>query len=588
MNQCLDMFPLPIPEVVPNAKGAISSVRPAQGAQSASCGDFASVLSAESAATLADNISSVSSETTNLSKIALALLGQQPPMAAGKQMTISSKGAVDAVSPNAICNQDACQLDGELLLSVSTQNLQTGQSGAGDTIQTDPITGQTILPQMIDPALLTLATLQPQMTNAVDGEPSQTNMTDFLPLVFVPNDQGDAQVLLIPKAELKGSQTSSDAITAYLLQDSSATGGAVSSNIAQTAVSSELLIPVSLNLTQSQAEKLAALAQDSDTKMATVLPQPETIATKHNGVAQAALTALTTNSGQAQALDALLSGANVESMTVQLTVDPEKLVQWLESQTKVATKSQGSSAVTTTQAVNANDPTDELLSPVTDAAPKKETDLQDILSEPDSKRSHPDLVTNLQKEISSNTGLPKETIHNLSDSLSVSASAAGNQHVVNNAARVAVPTPVASPAAFEVPESARFQVSFDRMQIESLLKQGEIKLKLNPPELGHMKVELISTSDHVSAKFEITSEAAKRVVEYHLPQLRENLARAGIRVDQVEVVIHNDAQERQQPRYSDPQPQSQRAIVYDDSESETETIATPDLRVIAGGLNLLV
>jgi flagellar hook-length control protein FliK len=574
MNQCLDMFSLPIPEGAPNIKGVTLSVRPTQGAQPASCCDFASMLSAESALVAADNISSALVGTGHLNTMALALMGQQPLVATGEQVAVSSPCVTDAKRLNTFFDKSSFQLTGELLIGAPVQNIQTESNGL---VQAKSNTAEVALPQMGDSELLTPATIQPQMVTELECDTSQKMIPSFLSLVFVPEGQGDAQPVFLSKASLTNDEASADTITAYLLTNGRICDNTILPSVTGSTVSGQFLVPVSLNLTQPQIQKLTELVHNANPKGSDVVSLTAIATANKGSVAQGTLGTVAGNAGQGQVLNLLMAGANVETMTVQLTLDPEKLAQLLESRSTHVTP--------TAQPVNPSDPTNELLPPINDTTANKETNLQDILPDPKGQRTHPDLAANLQKEISSNTN---QTVNNLSNSFAAPLSLAESQHVTSNPEKVAIPAPLASPATVEVPESARFRVSFDRMQIESLLKRGEVKLKLNPPELGHMKVELTSSTDHVSAKFEITSEAAKRVVEYHLPQLRENLARAGVRIDQVEVVIHNDAQERQQPGYSDPQPKSQRAFVYDENESEPEATATPDPRVIAGSLNLLV
>ncbi len=79
-------------------------------------------------------------------------------------------------------------------------------------------------------------------------------------------------------------------------------------------------------------------------------------------------------------------------------------------------------------------------------------------------------------------------------------------------------------------DRTRFQIQFDRFQIDALLQRSEIKLQLHPAALGSMRVKLVSTSTEVTARFETTNENARAVVEQNLSQLREAWTKPGSRL----------------------------------------------------------
>jgi hypothetical protein len=95
------------------------------------------------------------------------------------------------------------------------------------------------------------------------------------------------------------------------------------------------------------------------------------------------------------------------------------------------------------------------------------------------------------------------------------------------------------------PEKPKFKIEFNRFQIDALLKRSEMRIQLHPSYLGTMNIKLVSTPQEMTARFETATEAARAAVEQNLPQLRENLERAGIKVDRVEVVV-DDQYSRQQ------------------------------------------
>jgi flagellar hook-length control protein FliK len=140
-------------------------------------------------------------------------------------------------------------------------------------------------------------------------------------------------------------------------------------------------------------------------------------------------------------------------------------------------------------------------------------------------------------------------------------------------------------------DKTKFRIQFDRFQIDALLQRSEIKLQLHPANLGSMRVKLVSTSQEVTARFETTSEAARIAVEQNLPQLRESLDKAGIKVDHVEVVLDEQRARQQQSHY-----QSQRKHTSDTDIADNATQKDPSeggggistaVQSMLGSLNLL-
>lgn len=64
---------------------------------------------------------------------------------------------------------------------------------------------------------------------------------------------------------------------------------------------------------------------------------------------------------------------------------------------------------------------------------------------------------------------------------------------------------------------------------------GPIRLRLHPPELGSLRVEVTVRNGAMSARLEAESETARNVLIEHLPALRERLAEHQVRVDRFEV-----------------------------------------------------
>jgi len=66
---------------------------------------------------------------------------------------------------------------------------------------------------------------------------------------------------------------------------------------------------------------------------------------------------------------------------------------------------------------------------------------------------------------------------------------------------------------------------------------GSIRLRLHPPELGSLRVELLVRDGALRARMEVENQAARTTILEHLPTLRERLAQQDIRIEQFEVEI---------------------------------------------------
>ncbi len=67
-------------------------------------------------------------------------------------------------------------------------------------------------------------------------------------------------------------------------------------------------------------------------------------------------------------------------------------------------------------------------------------------------------------------------------------------------------------------------------------KPIELRLRLDPPELGMVRVHLRLTDDTVSMRFIVGDEAVKRLIESQLPDLRQSLAERGLAFAQCDVM----------------------------------------------------
>jgi len=82
---------------------------------------------------------------------------------------------------------------------------------------------------------------------------------------------------------------------------------------------------------------------------------------------------------------------------------------------------------------------------------------------------------------------------------------------------------------------------------------GHVRLRLHPPELGSLRVELKVADGVMSARMEAESTAARDLLAEHLPLLRQRLADHGIRVERFELdLMGQSGQDASQQTFQPP------------------------------------
>ncbi len=85
-------------------------------------------------------------------------------------------------------------------------------------------------------------------------------------------------------------------------------------------------------------------------------------------------------------------------------------------------------------------------------------------------------------------------------------------------------------------------------------RDGTVRLRLSPPELGAIRLEVTVRNGVMNARLEAETQAARQVLLENLPMLRERLDEQGIKVEQFQVDL-SDEQPGGLPDRSDGQPQ---------------------------------
>lgn len=109
----------------------------------------------------------------------------------------------------------------------------------------------------------------------------------------------------------------------------------------------------------------------------------------------------------------------------------------------------------------------------------------------------------------------------------------------------AMPTPLASSDSRPIESSPRHvesplatHVADGIVTHAKFVEHGdshEFQIRLDPPELGEMKVRLLATGDRLQAEVTVTSDAVRGMIESQLPDLRQRLEAAGLSVSKFDV-----------------------------------------------------
>ena len=145
-------------------------------------------------------------------------------------------------------------------------------------------------------------------------------------------------------------------------------------------------------------------------------------------------------------------------------------------------------------------------------------------------------------------------------------------------------------------EQAKFLQRVARAFQAAQERAGEVRLRLSPPELGALRLEIKIHEGALTARLEAESPAAKSLLLDNLPVLRERLAEQGIRIEHFDVDLldrQTGGSPQQSPhgheRETQPSPLPPR-FVRETNESETNELAPrPSIRRLGDGrLNVIV
>ncbi|WP_417389226.1 flagellar hook-length control protein FliK [Gimesia sp.] len=126
----------------------------------------------------------------------------------------------------------------------------------------------------------------------------------------------------------------------------------------------------------------------------------------------------------------------------------------------------------------------------------------------------------------------------------------------------------AAPVTNEVTPSAPAGPVIDVKQIDQLVERittavkqshstgQQLKIRLSPPELGTLQIEVSLKNGEYTAKLEVQNRHAQKVINDSIAQLKEALAKTGVSLDRIDVHINTESREDQRSSQSGTQSNS--------------------------------
>ncbi|MHB0955771.1 MAG: flagellar hook-length control protein FliK [Pirellulaceae bacterium] len=155
---------------------------------------------------------------------------------------------------------------------------------------------------------------------------------------------------------------------------------------------------------------------------------------------------------------------------------------------------------------------------------------------------------------------------------------------------------LAEPASLEItqPDQLRFLQRVARAIEAAPQRGGFLRLRLRPPELGAMQLEVSLERGKLTARIETETQQARHVLLENLPQLRERLAEQGIHVEQFDVDVSSrdfgqTPFESHDPSHVLPRGSARRrAHGHSELSTELPHSADPSMHASPGKLNVVI
>lgn len=140
---------------------------------------------------------------------------------------------------------------------------------------------------------------------------------------------------------------------------------------------------------------------------------------------------------------------------------------------------------------------------------------------------------------------PKQAFENLVQQAQAQPNAAAQAQSMSGKPMAETPM-VQLPSGQQVAESQIFDQVVARFTGSFNGESGRMVLRMQPAELGSLKLELMVEGDRIRANIHAQSQQVQEVLERNLPQLRNALAEQGLKIDQFQVDVNRDQSQQNQ------------------------------------------
>lgn len=188
-------------------------------------------------------------------------------------------------------------------------------------------------------------------------------------------------------------------------------------------------------------------------------------------------------------------------------------------------------------------------------------------------------------------GTVKQTLENLVKQGQHNLQSQGQAPVQGvDASRAMQQTPIVQlPSGQQVAESQIFDQVVTQVSGSANGESGRMVLRLQPAELGSLKLEIMVEGDRVRANFQAQSQQVQEVIERNLPQLRSALAEQGLKIDQFQVNVDQRQQGQFENLSQQQQNNSEKQPDWHQQSQEPEEQNIPLAHLMqngGGGINL--
>ena len=112
----------------------------------------------------------------------------------------------------------------------------------------------------------------------------------------------------------------------------------------------------------------------------------------------------------------------------------------------------------------------------------------------------------------------------------------------NNKSDSAIKATLPESSIYKAPvESRIIDQIINRLSVRSSGSQSEVKIQLDPPSLGRVRMSIITSGDGVRTLIVAENQAVKQVIENNLSQLRDSMSAQGLKLDGFSVLVGGDS-----------------------------------------------